>query len=339
MSLLIGWNTTDMNNSGRSNAQPLSISLLSGGALAGSVTSNGDGTYSVTSTTAIPADATGSGRVGFHARFTADVNGDAVADRIQVKSVVKDFLITGASVVARRTVVDMAKCNQCHDQLSLHGGARTDEPQLCVMCHNPNATDVGRRPKTGGIPVAATMVDLKKEESIDFKTMIHGIHASAETLYDGSAGHGFRKKGLVVYGFFSAPATQNPVDFSHVRFPGILQDCAACHAGTSYQLTGRWESPTSSGILGSTVDTAPSAVDAATLTTGLLDQTDDLNISPTTAVCTSCHDDPDKQIHMATWGLANFSATQATIDSSTELCSLCHGPGSDLDVKTVHGVK
>jgi OmcA/MtrC family decaheme c-type cytochrome len=338
MSLLIAWNTSDVNNNGRSNSQPVSISLLSSGALAGSVTNNGDGTYSVTSTTAVPADATGSGRAGFHARFSTDVNGDATKETIQVKSVVKDFLITGASVVARRTVVDMAKCNQCHERLSLHGGARTDEPQLCVMCHNPNATDVGRRPKTGGIPVAATMVDLKKEESIDFKTMIHGIHASAQTHYDGSAGHGFREKGLVVYGFFSAPATQNPVDFSHVRFPGVLKDCAACHTGTSYQLTGRWESPSASGILGTTIDTAPSAVDDATLKTGLTDQSDDLNISPTAAVCSSCHDSTLAKTHM-TWGTATFSATEATINTNLETCSICHGPGSIADVKTVHGVK
>lgn len=341
MSLLLGWSTTDINNDGRSNAQPVSISLLSSGALASSVINNADGTYSVTSTTAVPADATGSGRVGFHARFSTDVDGDAVADRIQVKSVVKDFLITGASVVARRSVVDIAKCNQCHDQLSLHGGARTDEPQLCVMCHNPNATDIGRRPKTGGIPVAATMVDLKKEESIDFKTMIHGIHAGrADDTGTSSVveGHGFRQKGLVVYGFFSAPATQNPVDFSHVRFPGILKDCAACHTGTSYQLTGRWESPSPNGILGSTIDTAPNAVDAATLATGLLNQADDLNISPTAAVCSSCHDSTLAQTHM-TWGTATLSATQATLNTNIETCSICHGPGSIADVKTAHGVK
>ncbi|BAV35011.1 cytochrome C [Sulfuricaulis limicola] len=327
MSLLIGWSTTDINNNGRSNSQPISISLLSSGALAGTVTNNGDGTYSVTSTTAVPADATGSGRAGFHARFSADVNGDATKETIQVKSVVKDFLITGASLVARRTVVDMAKCNLCHERLSLHGGARTDEPQICVMCHNPNATDVGRRPKTGGIPVAATMLDLKKEESIDFKRMIHGIHAAD-----------MRTKGLVVYGFFSAPATQNPVDFSHVRFPGILKDCASCHTTSSYQLSGVWASPTQSGILGSTIDTAPSAVDAATLTTGLADQTDDLNISPTAAVCSSCHDDTLAQTHM-TWGTGTFSATEATINTNLETCSICHGPGSVADIKTVHGVK
>jgi OmcA/MtrC family decaheme c-type cytochrome len=323
MSLLIGWNTTDINNNGRSNSQPISISLLSGGALASSVTNNGGGTYSVTSTTAVPADATGSGRAGFHARMSVDVNGDATKETVQVKSVVKDFIITGSSVVARRTVVDIAKCNQCHERLSLHGGARTDEPQICVMCHNPNATDTARRP--AGAPDGT--LDNKREESIDFKRLIHGIHAAAKTNYDGSAGYGtLREKGLVIYGYNSSVN-----DFSHVRFPGILKDCATCHTTSSYQLSGVWQWPTQSGILGSTIDHGASLTDPA----------DDLNISPTAAACTSCHDNPEQQTHMAVWGLAKFMDTQATIDSSPELCSMCHGPGSGptTDVKIVHGVK
>jgi OmcA/MtrC family decaheme c-type cytochrome len=323
MGLYLGWNTTDITNTtptvGRNNAQPISISLLSGGALAGSVTDNGDGTYSVTSTTAVPADATGSGRIGFQARMSVDVDGDATADRVQVKSVVKDFIITGSSVVARRTAVEIAKCNQCHDRVSLHGGSRTDEPQICVMCHNPNATDTARRP--AGAPTGT--LDNKAEESIDFKRLIHGIHASAETHYDGSAGHGFREKGLVVYGYGGSVH-----DFGHVRFPGILKDCASCHTSSSYQLSGVWASPTQSGILGSTIDHGADLADAA----------DDLNISPTAAVCSSCHDGTLAQTHM-TWGTGSFDATDATVNSNLETCSICHGPGAIADVKTVHGVQ
>jgi OmcA/MtrC family decaheme c-type cytochrome len=285
--------------------------------------------------------------------MSADVNDDATAERIEVKSVVKDFLITGTSVVARRTVVDMAKCNKCHERLSLHGGARTDEPQLCVMCHNPNATDISRRPRAdltvaaspgpcaGQVdalsnpalanavncdPAAGGSIDGKKEESIDFKHMIHGIHASSK-----------RQKGLVVYGFYSGAGPANPVDFSHARFPGILQDCTTCHTTTSYQLTGIWESPTQSGVLGSTINSSPLTTDS------LLFPTDDLNISPTTAACTSCHDDIDtnpKLAHLVPLGLAQFMGKQADINNSPELCVTCHGSGSGIaDVKVVHGVK
>jgi OmcA/MtrC family decaheme c-type cytochrome len=188
------------------------------------------------------------------------------------------------------------------------------------MCHNPNATDTARRPV--GAPTGTP--DNKKEEAIDFKTLIHGVHASAQTHYDGSAGYGFRKQGLVVYGYGGSVH-----DFGHVRFPGILNNCTSCHTTSSYQLSGLWDSPTQSGILGTTIDHGADLSDPA----------DDLNISPTTAACTSCHDNPEKQAHMELWGLAKFMDTQATIDSSPELCSLCHGPGGSHDVKTVHGVK
>ena len=329
MSVLLGWDSTDINNSGRSNAQPINISLLSGGALAGSVSKNPDGTYSVTSTTALPADATGSGLVGFYARMSVDVDGDGTSDRVSVKSVVDYFPITDAVAVARRRVVEIENCDQCHDQLTLHGGARTDEPQLCVACHNPNATDTARRPV--GAPTGT--IDNKREESIDFKRMIHGIHSA-----------GFRNTGLVVYGFFSAPATENPVDFSDVRFPGILSDCTTCHTNAAdapaygtYELQGIWEAPTLSGILGSTVDHGAS----------LTDQSDDLNISPIAAVCSSCHDGDLQKTHMRSNGAVfsddGSSSTQANILANTilgigESCPLCHGPGTLMDVKAAHNV-
>ena len=54
---------------------------------------------------------------------------------------------------------------------------------------------------TGGI-------DGKAEESIDFKRMVHGIHAGQADK------GGFRTKGLVVYGFGGSVN-----DFSEVRYP------------------------------------------------------------------------------------------------------------------------
>ena len=325
LSLIIGWKTPepsgvsaidpiDFNNSGRSNAQPISINLLSGGALSGSVSNNGDGTYSVTSGTAIPLDAiASSGRVGFYARMAVDVDGNGTADRVPVTSAVKDFAISGTAVLARRSVVDIAKCDKCHSQLSLHGSARTDQPQLCVMCHNPDATDTAQRP--AGAPTGT--VDNLKEQAIDFKRLVHGVHGAEK-----------RVNPFVVYGFNGSVN-----DFSHVRFPGILKDCTTCHTTSSYQLTGPWESPTQSGILASTVDHG----------TSLTDPIDDMNFSPTAAACTSCHDDPTdpKLQHVEPWGFGKFQNpdTQAAINNSPEICVTCHGPGGIVDVKTAHGVK
>ncbi|MBE0619596.1 MAG: OmcA/MtrC family decaheme c-type cytochrome [Burkholderiales bacterium] len=317
LAVSIGWNENgklDLGNegSGASFGQPVSID-----ALANSV-AVGDGTYTVTSTVAIPTAQTGTLRVTIDGHPAGDVTtAGTFTDRLKVKSAFKDAAITG-TVVARRTVVDVAKCNVCHDVLSLHGNNRTDEPGVCVVCHNPDATDASRRP---GAPGALTGgADGKLEESIDFKTMIHAIHAGQADK------GGFRTTGITVYGFGGSVN-----DFSAVVFPGKLNDCSACHAGTSYQLTGTWSAPTANGILGTTIGTGASATDPA----------DNLRISPTAAVCSSCHDSASVKLHMQdTFPAGKFSVTQAAIAAAVpEACAFCHGAGKVLDVKTVHGVK
>lgn len=315
LTVKLGWTQAglaDIGNdgSGQNFGQPVSVN-----ALTASVAGAAAGTYTVTSPVAIPVAQTGTLRVIMDGHPAGDVTTPGTfTDRLRVKSVFRDFAITG-NAVARRLVVDIAKCKVCHDVLSLHGNNRTDEPGVCAVCHNPNGTDAGRRPRAGGVLTGG--VDGKLEEAIDFKTMIHGIHAGQ------ASNGGFREKGIVVYGFGGSVN-----DFSKVVFPGQLKNCSACHSGTSYQLAGIWESPTANGVLGTTVSTAASASDAA----------DNLRHSPTAAVCSSCHDSAIANVHMQQ-NFATFSATQATIDGTVEGCVLCHGAGRIYDVKTMHGVK
>jgi len=347
LALVIGWGMTDFNNTGGATntgfpnfqataAQPVSIDPVAAcGAGIADWTCTPDtpaaGTYTLTKSSALPGTATGTGRVGFEGHVAADFNGDlSFDDQVPVKSVVKDFAITGV-LTPRREVVDIAKCDNCHDQLSLHGGNRNDEPGLCVICHNPNATDIGRRPT-----LTTDTLDGKPEEAIDFKRLIHGIHAAAQINYDKMAEYGFREKGLVVWGFPGWPCDQFggavgscEHDFSDVRFPGILEDCETCHKPGTYELTGDWVLPTDNGILSSTV---------ATLVNTTPD--DDENISPTAAVCSSCHDSKVAQAHMEVPGGAVFDQTQSVIDGVViETCSTCHGPGRSFDVEVVHGLK
>jgi OmcA/MtrC family decaheme c-type cytochrome len=358
LTLAIAWNTVDLNNTGstRNPGQPVTVSLVGTGAA--NAVDNGDRTYTVNLQTAasvngsrsVPAGLTGSGRVAMYGRAAVDVDGNGTVDRVRVRAAFKDFIITGTSVVARRQVVDIAKCDKCHDQLSLHGDSRTDEPGLCVICHNPSATDANQRPKIvggadSGFPNAAVTPDGKREEAIDFKRMIHAIHAGAKTDYTGKAAYGVRQKGIVVYGFGGTA-----FDFSKVRFPGILNDCSTCHTTTTvdgttfgtYELVGIWQVPTTSGVLGSSILAAPTLPSAggAAFATQLGDQTDDLNITPTAGVCSACHDSPTAQSHMQLNG-ALFSATQATINTGAvlEACAICHAPGRLADVKVVHGAK
>ena len=318
LTVKLGWSTSDFSNtgSGQSFGQPVSINLLNNPAV---VAGAAAGTYTVTSTVAIPATQTGTMRVMMDGHPAGDVTtAGSFTDRLAVKSVFKDFAITG-SAVARRLVVDIAKCNVCHDVLSLHGNNRTDEPGVCAVCHNPNATDASQRPTNAGGALTGG-VDGKLEESIDFKTMIHAIHAGQADK------GGFRTKGITVYGFGGSVN-----DFSDVVFPGKLNDCSNCHAGTSYQLTGIWDSPTANGILGNTTSTAASPSDPA----------DNLRITPISSVCYSCHDNAVAKLHMQdSFNAGLFSVTQAQINASPpEACSFCHGAGRVLDVKVVHGVK
>ena len=318
LTVKLGWTKAgiaDIGNDGNglNFGQPVSIN-----ALTTSVAGAAAGTYTVNSPVAIPLAQTGTLRVAMDGHPAGDVTtAGTFTDRLSVKNVFRDFAITGTAV-ARRLVVDIAKCDVCHDVLSLHGDNRADEPGVCVVCHNPNATDAGRRPAAAGVLTGG--VDGKPEESIDFKTMIHGIHAGQ------ASNGGFREKGIVVYGFGGSVN-----DFSKVVFPGKLDNCTACHTGTSYQLAGTWESPTQNGILGTTVSTGAVANNAS----------DNLRNSPTAAVCSSCHDSAVAKLHMqdpANGGM--FSVTQATLDATVlEGCVLCHGAGRVFDVKAVHGVK
>ena len=150
--------------------------------------------------------------------------------------------------------------------------------------------------------------------------MIHGIHAGQADK------GGFRNKGLTVYGFGGSVN-----DFASVVFPGKLKDCATCHVGNSYQVTGPWLAPTDNGILGSTISSATSMTDSA----------DNLRISPTAAVCSSCHDGSVAKLHMQDPSSGgNLSATESTLKTMVvENCAFCHGDGRVFDVKTVHGVK
>ena len=300
----------------------------------------------------------------------ADLTG-CYKTRVPVKAPVASFAVNDTSPQPRRQVVDATtKCDRCHDVLSLHGGSRNDNGQMCVFCHNPSNTDVSRRPKDGvtGLPTISP-VDGKTEESIDFKRLIHGIHAASITNFDGTDAHGFRDKGLVIYGFSGSPN-----DFSKVRFPGVLSKCETCHleAGDlngaakydTYILedhTGvsndalhgaNWELPAQSGIIGSTVNSYPNAAaDGSDFDAKLADQQDDLKFSPIASVCSACHDGALETAHMqdngGVVGLLDTDATSSTfgqtdgetqmfLKNNVESCPVCHGPGKLADVELVH---
>jgi OmcA/MtrC family decaheme c-type cytochrome len=299
---------------------------------------SGDGTFTIT-LAAIPAVArSGVIAIEGHPRGESVVGSGTFDINVPVKGEVAYFGIGGSSAVARRVAVDVeTKCDKCHNQLALHGANRAENAQLCVLCHNPRNTDVKNRPKDAdGLP-NATAPDGKYEESIDLKRLIHGIHAARRDDPSTSGvieGYGYREKGLGIQG----RNTSSFDDFSHIRFPGILNDCTTCHNTGTYELTGKWATPLQNGILATTMRAAPDPIGSGDFATQIANQSNDLLTTPTAAVCSACHDEALDQEHMATVGGAKFSVKQADIDTSFETCSLCHGPGGIADVKDAHGV-
>lgn len=321
INIKIAWNTLDYNNTDSESgdegdpAQPVSLN-------GETATANGDGTFTITSDIAIPAGAEGSGVVMIDGRPSEALDDDGLYDdRIPVTNAVKYFKITDDETVERREVVSMDKCNNCHGFLSLHGSNRNNKIEACVICHNPNATDIVVRPAMtdddeDDVPddFDATGTDGKREESIDFKYMIHAIHAGS------SEEHGYREAGIVVYGYGGRAH-----DYSEVRFPGSLNNCNMCHTEDTYLL------PMEDDILATTIGTGDVFADLA-------DPDVDENISPMSSVCSSCHDSALAQTHMEQNG-GEFDSTQAVITANaSETCAICHGDGKTADVNTVHGI-
>lgn len=250
---------------------------------------------------------------------------------IPARSATADFAFVASTSALiespRRQIVDIAKCKGCHDdrqhgdtvvpRLSLHGANRNENLDLCVVCHNPNQTDVPYRfasptdPRIGG-----------PETPIDFKVMVHSIHAG-----------GFRKTPFVVIGRNSSVN-----DFSDVRFPAELRkSCLKCHV-VDASGRGSFELPLKGNVSGTTIKTQSTyQVAAGEMRTIDVDPANDLKVTPTAATCSGCHDSSEVRRHMIKTGGASFATTQEEIGTTVkERCASCHGPGKDKDVRKVH---
>lgn len=108
---------------------------------------------------------------------------------------------SASSPTARRLVVDIDKCNDCHHRLAMTDpshrdfhAAPTNNTQVCVMCHGPN-------------------LSFQADVGTNFPLLIHGLHAS---------------------GFRTTP--YKGFDTTRLQFPGDLADCAICHRDGTYEL-------------------------------------------------------------------------------------------------------
>ena len=331
LSVDMAWPTVDFNNVGTNSAtgpatgtpnQPVSISFKAG------ATANADGTFTASAPIPVPAGATGSGAMSVEGRAVeslANLSGSGTtAVELGIAGVSSTFAVTDASAQARRQVVDITKCDACHRVLTLHGENRTDDIELCASCHNPDATDIGMHTAASGLCAPVGTAGANPEQPIDFKVLIHEIHASGST---DSSGNPLYPNGVTICSFGARPTTFD------VAYPGNIEDCDACHVSGTSTTNGTYYPVDDSVVQGTTTV----ANDRTTLT-------DDVVTSPNAAVCSSCHTDATAQAHMIQNG-GNFMATKtatgalvSTVNGApdVETCSVCHGPGAVADVKVVH---
>jgi OmcA/MtrC family decaheme c-type cytochrome len=280
---------------------------IQGGGAAGTLTpvDAGDGifTYQPIAAAAIPADATGSYTVGMEGYLQAPDQ-----PRYTAVGPMRAFAVTDEAAVARRAVVDPALCNNCHYDLQGHGGSRRGA-RSCLQCHNPNNANDERFARLEDTDVFI--------ETVDFKVMIHKIHAGEDLTQP------------YFLGGFPAPSAADPdgtmIDFGETRYPRALQDCAACHDGDTFAL------PLAAGVLPSRHEVRECLEDPDDDGDALCEDwpiADLVLMPPQTAACTSCHDSPSTLIH----------AEVMTNDDGQESCGTCHDPGSMQDVATVHGL-
>jgi OmcA/MtrC family decaheme c-type cytochrome len=310
LNVKMSWDTGDYNNTGNGseNASSVSTSALA------NATANGDGSYSVTMPIAVPdgsaapgVAASGSGIATIEGHPGVDYDDDGEPDSVPVGDAHAFFSIDEAdgNPVDRRQSVEINQCLACHGSLVLHGNNRADNIDSCVTCHNPRNSDRRVREVAANPPT-----DGKQEESISFKTMVHGIHAA-----------GMRENPLQIVGFRGF--TTYVYDEEEVHYPGDLSNCLACHTDTGYTL------PLASSVLATSIDTGDDREDPA----------DDVVITPITATCSSCHDDSVATAHMTSNG-GSFSTSQAAIDDGevVEQCTLCHAEGKSAAVSDVHNI-
>lgn len=151
-----------------------------------------DGEYIYTFAATAPSsiDRTATHTVGLYATRNLSAFGLSNAFSDAVLSFVPD----GSAVKTVREVVKTEACNQCHNPMFGHGGAR-NIVQICILCHTPQTTD----------PVS--------NATVDFKVMIHKIHSGASLPSVAAGGSYFVSN----------------TDFSKVVFPANVRNCTVCH--------------------------------------------------------------------------------------------------------------
>jgi OmcA/MtrC family decaheme c-type cytochrome len=234
----------------------------SGGTLA--VVDAATGTYRYTLKTMLPS--------GYNPSLTYTVGEQVdrtfLGQQIGVNPVF-DFVPAGGTPFVWEDVTT-AQCNTCHQPLIQHGNRR--EVRLCKLCHTEAATD-------------------PKGDSIDFRHMIHKIHAGKDlpSVVNGLPGsfYGIYSGFSMSYAIFSQKLADGSV--IGVGFPRVLEECLPCHS----------EGPTA-------------AFHAE---------------KPSTPACATCHDDVNPSLQTTEAGPPGTNHSPGGYADGQ--CSACHAATQD----------
>ena len=179
---------------------------------------------------AVPAGARGNFAIGIEGRRTetllpGTVTADGRSVRRRQQGVV--FLSGWLACSAPATVAQVASCNQCHFDLTLHGD-QSQRRRDVRLCHNPSNTDAAQRPNATD-PAERT----KPPQGINFNLLIHRIHTGENLKEAGKSYTVIGRNGSIN-------------DFTEVRFPamspqgspGDTRNCAKCHINESQTTPG-----------------------------------------------------------------------------------------------------
>ncbi len=160
-----------------------------------------------------------------------------------------------------REIANIKQCNQCHEKLAFHGGARF-EMQQCVMCHNPGTADAN------------------SGNTVDMTEMTHKIH-HGNNLPSVIAGDDY-----CIYGFGDTPHCYG--DVSH---PQDIRQCETCHSDkdeSTPQAANWYAAPT--------VEACGSCHDDVNFETGVNHGS---GIVADNSQCSSCHaSNPDSRLEV-----------------------------------------
>jgi len=160
------------------------------------------GVLTYTFKTALPAN--------FDQRATHVMGGEmSIGNRRYVANPVYHFVPAGGKVQSDGSVIETATCNNCHDPLKAHGGARV-ETAYCALCHTSQLSD----PETG--------------ENLDFRYFVHKIHRG-KYLPSVKEGKPYFVVG-VSQRIFDYSTVVSPQSVVTETVPKEYRNCAACHA-------------------------------------------------------------------------------------------------------------